>query len=104
MQNAYKLIIDSNYKDYHPLVNISMIDIFETNLKKYKQLFVFVDDLTIFYRTYRLFTDNCVFVLDKNIIIKKNDIEIEYVKYGLDETYNFKNKVLKHDFIRKYLC
>jgi len=98
------LIIDSNYKSYSPLVNLSLVDLFETNLKKYNKLYVFIDDLILFYKSYKMFTDNCIFILDKNILIKRDDIEIEYKNYDIDLTYNFKNKVLKHDFIREYLC
>jgi hypothetical protein len=90
-------------KYYRVILKDSLIDVFEINLRKYKQLFVYNDDIKLFYKSYKSYTDNCTFLIDKNILIKKNDIEIEYVNYNIDLDYNFKNKIIKHDFIREYL-
>lgn len=99
-----KIIIDENYKEYPHLVILSEIvdSLFEINLKKYKVLFVFIDNLNLFYRTHTLFSDNCVFIIDKNVYFDDCD-NIELKKYTFNEEYDFKDKIIKYNFLRDYL-
>lgn len=100
-----KLIIDEDYIKYSPLVILSMLDIFEINLKKYNILYILIDNLTLFNKSYILFPDNCIFVISHNILIKNlyNNIDIKFVKYSLKDEYKLKDKIIKHQCIKEYL-
>ena len=97
-----KIIIDQDYEKYRPLVILSEIDTFEVNTRKYKQLYVFIDDLRLFKKKYKQFGNNCIFIINKNIYIDNNNIDIKFKKYDLKDI-NFKNKIINHTFIRNFL-
>lgn len=97
-----KIIIDNKIEDYYPLMNLSDVDTFEINLRKFKVLYIFIDNLKQFYRKYSLFPKNCVFLIDKNIVINLQDVEIENRYKSYNKDYIFLDKVLHFDFIRDY--
>jgi len=98
-----KIIIDKSIENYFPLVNLTEIDIFEVNLKKFKKVYVFIDNLNQFYRKYKLFPENCIFLVDNNIKIDIENVEIENKYKSFDKEYNFLNKIVHFDFIREYI-
>jgi hypothetical protein len=100
----YRLIFDNNYLQYHPLVNLSEIDLFEINLKKFKQLYVFIDKINVFYKIYKFFTDNCIFVYNSNVYFKVDNFIIENHIFDLNkDVEDFREKIIRHDFIKDYL-
>lgn len=99
-----KIIIDKEYNKYQPLMNISKIDLFEINLKKHKILYIFIDNLKLFRKIYKKFTNNCIFIINRNIVFDfGNDFEFIYKSVDFDSNYNFKNKVIRYIFLREYI-
>ena len=99
----YKIIIDKNYNKYSPLIILSEVNIFEFNIKKFKTAYILIDNLNVFYKKYKQFPDNCIFILTKNIYIDIEDLEIVYIDSDFDYKFNFKNNIIKHNFIKAYV-
>jgi hypothetical protein len=98
------LIIDKNYLKYNPQIFISKLDTFENDIRKYKTIYLFIDDLQIFYEKYNLLKNhsNVIFVIDKNIKIDK-EIEIKHIESDVITTHNFKRKIIRFKFLKDYL-
>jgi hypothetical protein len=97
-----KIIIDKIFK-YNPLLLLSKIDTFEIDLRKYQSLYILIDtDMNYFYSVYKNYPIHTIFILDKNIKIKK-DLDVEYFYAEIDKEYDFKDKILKHKFIKEFI-
>jgi hypothetical protein len=97
-----KLIIDQNYNKYQPQFVLSGIDFFEYNIEKYSKAYIFIDNVALFKKLVNI-PKNVVFLIDKDIVINREDLLIEKVKYTLNKEADFKEKVIKHKYIFNWL-
>jgi hypothetical protein len=100
----YKLIIDKDLNNYNPLFNFSVTQNIESiSINKYERVYLFIDDLNMFYKFYNDFNkDQVTFIYNKNIKFKVNDLLIEVKSFIIDGN-DFREKVIKHNFIKNYL-
>ncbi len=100
-----KLIIDeTGYKDYQPTVIMSKFDPLEFDLSKFPRVYVFLDIMEGLERI----TDypNVVLLIDRDVMIRVPGIEVEKINYvpkSKEPRDNILPKVLRSEYIRKYV-
>ena len=97
------IICKDDMNKYHPLLILSELDTFEVNLKKYNKPYIYVDNFSLFRQTYSTFPDHCVFILDKNVKVDFGSFLFIFDNCSLDPVHSFRNKVVRHRFIREYI-
>jgi hypothetical protein len=101
----YNLIIDTDFQKYQPQFNLSKIlDIESVNINKFNKVYLYIDDLPIFYDNYSLFNPGKVsFLFGKNIKMRDADMFIFNVVNLNSEPIDIKDMVIKNKYIKDYL-
>ena len=95
------LLIDKNIRKYQPQVKWDMLDE-ELNINKFEKVYIFVDSETQVNNIKRDF-ENVIFVSEKDLNIRNSNFIIKKMAIMLEEDYDFRKKILKHQFISDYL-
>jgi hypothetical protein len=101
----YKLIIDTDLKQYQPQYFFSKIlDIESVNVRKFQKVYLFIDNFNLFYSYYTLFDSSKVFYLfNKNIILRDSEnFDINIVNCQ-PEPVDIKDLIIKNKYIKNYL-
>jgi len=102
----YNIIIDNDINNYFPIMTLSKINIFEINFRKFTdKIYILIDDINLFYKSYKLLPKaNVIFILSRNIFIKNDgDIRFKFKSYNMNRNYNFRDKIMRYNFIKEYV-
>ncbi len=101
----YKLLIDTEFQKYQPQFNLSKIlDIESVKVEKFKKVYLYINDINIFYNCFSLFDcDKVIFLFNKNILIKNyNMFDIRIINQ-IEEKIDIKDMIIKNSYIKDYL-
>jgi hypothetical protein len=97
-----KLIIDSDLKKYKPQFILSQLDFFEFNINKFKNVYLYVDDINLINKIPKMYS-NITLVMDKDLVVKNKSLDIVKIKYDLVVNDDFKKKIVKQESIYNFL-
>lgn len=101
----HKLIIDTEFQKYQPQFNFSKIlDIESVNVNKFDKVYLFIDELPVFYNNYERFSEEkVIFLFNRNIILRDSEkLDISIVN-SQPEEIDVKDMIIKNKYIKDYL-
>ena len=101
----YKLLIDTEVQKYQPQFFFSKIlDIESVNVRKFEKVYLYIDDINIFYSFYSLFDPaKVIYLFNKNIILYNSEyFDISIINCEI-EAVDIKDLIINNKYIKEYL-
>jgi hypothetical protein len=101
----YKLLIDIEVQKYQPQFFFSKIlDIESVNVRKFNKVYLYIDDLNIFYSYYNSFDSaKVIYLYNKNIVLRNSEnFDINIINCDA-EPVDIKDLIIGNKYIKDYL-